>query len=136
MMQCKFITKDGKTFLFPRKPEDKVPVNTGRRIAKIFVPGMGEIVQDMGPVADTITFNGILAGDDAEATLVELRKLSIRGEPLTFQLGGFTRTVLIENLNFEIIQRGPMKYRYEISLVVVENLEITQEKKNQLLGRK
>lgn len=132
-MKAQLRLRDGTVFTFSRTPEDEVAIEGGRQLAKVFIPGVGEIVQDMGPSAPIIPLRGVLAGEEAQQEFDRLEEIAGSGEVVTFQFGEVVRKVLVEKARFAVVRRGEVFARYDLTLVQADALSLTKERTNDLL---
>jgi hypothetical protein len=85
------------------------------------VPGMdGSLFQDMGEAPTSISFEGIMRGEEALSDLEKLRGIFKAGQPVPFTADIATATnvsqVLIENLQVSEEAGRPNYFRYHIAL--------------------
>lgn len=133
-MKARIRLSDGTVFTFARPPRSEIPIKEGRQIPRIFIPGVGEIVQDMGPKAPTIDLKGILSGEDAQQDFERLESIAGSGEVVTFQFGTLVRSMLVEEFQYSLQRHGEIHGSYQMSLVQADALNLTKERTNEILG--
>ncbi|NOK17275.1 hypothetical protein [Corallococcus carmarthensis] len=97
-----------------------------RNLVQQRVPGQsGSVFQDLGREPVTVVMEGILLGEDAQASLEELREAQMKARPLSFAADAIAGTDLTEVIiaDFQVKQLAGHQHRFSFHLKVREHQE-------------
>lgn len=98
-------------------PRRKLKFNNPRSIARIDIPGGPPIYQDMGEDETTITWDGLLDGEDAYKTAIKIESLKDAGQVIKLIVADFPelcKNVRIRSFPWDLVREERVEYSIEL----------------------
>lgn len=103
--------------LFSPGPRKKLKFNNPRSIAKLDIPGAAPVYQDMGEDETTLSWDGVLAGDDAYQKAIQIEILKDDGLVVQLVVSDFpelSKKVRIRSFPWELVRQDRVEYSIEL----------------------
>lgn len=100
-------------------PRRKMKFDNPRSIAKIDIPGGPPVYQDMGDEEATITWDGVLVGDDAYRKAIRIESLKDQGQVVQLTVTDFpelSKRVRIRSFPWEVVRQDRVEYSIELAV--------------------
>lgn len=85
------------------------------------LPGGARVIDTLGPDEANITWKGFFFSNDAYEKILTLDGMRASGAVYSLTWGGQFRSVIIEQFIYKSIFPFPLRFNYDISLIVYQN---------------
>lgn len=98
-------------------PRRRLKFNNPRSIARIDIPGAPPVYQDMGEDETSLSWDGVLDGDDAYQTAIKIESLKDAGQVVQLMVTGFPelcKKVRIRSFPWDLVRQERIEYSIEL----------------------